>query len=42
MIVLGHERSEEWGMQFMQTWMSRDLDVPVHFVNAGEPFGYIH
>lgn len=42
MIVLGHERSEEWGMQFMQTWMRRDLDVPVHFVNAGEPFGYIH
>ena len=42
MIVLGHERSEEWGMQYMQSWLSQEVDVPVHFVNAGEPFGYLH
>lgn len=41
MIVLGHERSEEWGMQFMQSWLSREVCVPVYFVNAKEPFIYL-
>lgn len=41
MIVLGHERSEEWGMKQMQTWLSREVPVPVHFVDAKEPFGYL-
>ncbi len=41
MIVLGHERSEEWGMEYMQTWLSQKVPVPVSFVNAGEPFKYI-
>lgn len=41
MIVLGHERSEEWGMQFMQSWLSQEVSVPVYFVNAKEPFIYL-
>ena len=28
MIVLGHERSEEWGMQLMQSWLSQEVSVP--------------
>lgn len=40
MIVLGHERSEEWGMSFMADWLSQEVDVPVRFVNAREPFLY--
>ena len=41
MIVLGHERSEEWGMQLMQSWLSQEVSVPVYFVNAKEPFIYL-
>lgn len=41
MIVLGHERSEEWGMEYMQSWLCQEVPVPVFFVNAEEPFRYI-
>lgn len=41
MIVLGHERSEEWGMRFMQGWLAKEVSVPVYFVNAQEPFWYL-
>lgn len=42
-IVLGHERSEEPGMKFLGDWLSFLLpDLPVVFLDAGEPFCYFH
>jgi len=42
MLVLGHERSEESGMKYMAEWLVPMLkDVPVHFVDAKEPFEYL-
>lgn len=42
MIVIGHERSEEWGMKRMATWLKPLVgSIPVSFVNAGEPFSYV-
>lgn len=42
-VVLGHERSEEAGMKHLGTWMkSITGDIPVVFVDSGEPFGYFH
>ncbi len=41
MIVLGHERSEEWGMKHMCAWLKTLIPVPVHFVDAKEPFTYL-
>ena len=41
MIVLGHERSEEWGMRAMHSWLAKELSVPVTFVDAKEPFYYL-
>ena len=41
MIVLGHERTEEWGMKHMCSWLEELLTVPVHFVDAKEPFAYL-
>lgn len=41
MIVLGHERSEEWGMKHMAHWLGTMLNpLPVHFADAKEPFLY--
>jgi len=42
MLVLGHERSEEWGMKYLGSWM-RDItrDIEVQFIDAGEPFLYL-
>lgn len=42
MIVLGHERSEEAGMKHLVPVL-RPLvgDIPVTFINAGEPFAYL-
>ncbi len=42
MLVLGHERSEEWGMKHLGSWM-QDItgDIEVHFIDAGEPFQYL-
>lgn len=40
MLVAGHERTEEWGMEFMAEWLPEVLDntVSVTFVDAKEPF----
>ena len=39
MLVLGHERSEEWGMKHLPAWLkSITEDLPVTFVDAEEPF----
>ena len=41
-VILGHERSEEWGMKHLGTWMASITgDLPVVFVDAGEPFQYL-
>jgi putative NIF3 family GTP cyclohydrolase 1 type 2 len=42
LVILGHERSEGIGMDYMARWL-RPLvpQVPVAFVNAGEPFAYL-
>lgn len=42
MLVLGHERSEEWGMKYLTDWMESVSDgVPAVFLDAGEPFTYL-
>ncbi len=42
MIIVGHERSEGPGMKEMANWLQPLLgDIPVHFVEAGEPFTYL-
>ena len=43
MIVVGHERTEEWGMKHMADWLKPLVNgIPVTFVDAGEPFKYIY
>lgn len=40
-VILGHERSEEWGMKHLGDWMASIVrDIPVVFVDAGETFQY--
>ncbi|GGF70560.1 hypothetical protein GCM10010912_14690 [Paenibacillus albidus] len=42
MIVIGHERSEEWGMKYMAEWLKPLVGgLPVTFVDAKEPFIYL-
>lgn len=42
MIVVGHERSEEWGMKYMAEWLKPLVNgIPVSFVDAKEPFVYL-
>lgn len=42
MIVLGHERTEEAGMEFMAAWLpSLVNNISVHFIDAKEPFTYL-
>ena len=42
MLVLGHERSEEWGMKYLTSWVeSVTGGIPTVFLDAGEPFAYI-
>jgi len=42
MIVIGHERTEEWGMKYMAEWLKPLVDgIPVTFISAEEPFKYI-
>ncbi|WP_276357232.1 Nif3-like dinuclear metal center hexameric protein [Cohnella caldifontis] len=42
MIVVGHERTEEWGMKHMADWLRPLVGViPVAFVDAKEPFAYL-
>jgi Tfp pilus assembly ATPase PilU len=39
MIILGHAVSEEEGMHYCAQWLSTFIDeVPVYFVEAGDPF----
>ena len=44
MIMLGHFNSEEPGMKYMaDTWLPKIIrDIPVHFVQSGDAFQYIH
>jgi putative NIF3 family GTP cyclohydrolase 1 type 2 len=42
MIVVGHERTEEWGMKHMAEWLQPLVNsLPVTFVDAREPFLYL-
>ncbi|MHA7581437.1 Nif3-like dinuclear metal center hexameric protein [Paenibacillus vandeheii] len=42
MVVVGHERTEEWGMKHMAQWLQPLAgDIPVHFIDAREPFRYL-
>lgn len=42
MLVVGHERSEEWGMKHMADWLQALVgSIPVSFVDAKEPFQYL-
>ena len=39
MIILGHDMSEEWGMEECARWLKTFItEVPVEFMPAGEPF----
>ena len=42
MLILGHERSEEMGMEFLGEWL-RDIaeGIEIVFIDAKEPFRYI-
>ncbi len=44
LILLGHFNSEEPGMKFMaETWLPKVVGkIPVHFVQSGDGFQYIH
>lgn len=43
MLVLGHERTEEWGMKYMAEWLPNIVeDIPVTFIDAKEPFRYLY
>ncbi len=42
MLVLGHERSEEWGMKYLPEWLEPISEgIPAVFLDAGEPFSYL-
>ncbi|GGH58789.1 hypothetical protein GCM10008014_31780 [Paenibacillus silvae] len=42
MLIIGHERSEEWGMKHMADWLQPLVgEIPVHFLDAKEPFLYL-
>ncbi len=42
MIVLGHNRTEESGMKYLPDWLRGLLpEIPVSFIEAGEPFSYL-
>jgi putative NIF3 family GTP cyclohydrolase 1 type 2 len=40
MLILGHERTEEFGMKFLPSWLNDIIDVKCTFVDSSEPFGY--
>ena len=41
-LILGHERSEEWGMKHLVPWLHSVVgDLPVIFLDAGETFRYM-
>lgn len=42
LLIIGHERSEEWGMKYMAEWLKPLVpQLKVSFVNAKEPFEYL-
>ncbi len=42
MLMLGHERSEEWGMKYLPEWLTSISEgIPAVFLDAGEPFSYL-
>ena len=42
LIIIGHERTEEWGMKHMATWLAPLVPgVTVSFLDAKEPFWYV-
>jgi putative NIF3 family GTP cyclohydrolase 1 type 2 len=42
MIILGHNRTEEVGMKYLPGWLRTMIsEMPVWFVEAGEPFTYL-
>ena len=42
LLIIGHERSEEWGMKHMAEWLAPLVPgTPVTFVDAREPFKYL-
>lgn len=42
MIVVGHERTEEWGMKYLAEWLIPFVSgLPVKFVDTREPFVYL-
>ena len=40
LIIIGHERSEEWGMKHMTGWLADLTQTPVTFVDAKDPYIY--
>ena len=41
-LILGHERTEEWGMKHMAQWLKPLVGgIPVTFIDAKEPFRYL-
>jgi len=40
-LILGHEKSEECGMEHMASWLSQLIPQPVIFLDSGEPFVYM-
>jgi putative NIF3 family GTP cyclohydrolase 1 type 2 len=42
MLILGHEKSEEMGIEYLGGWL-KDItgNIPIHFVDSGEPFHYL-
>jgi len=42
MLIIGHERSEAWGMKYMAKWLKPLVDgLPTTFLDAKEPFLYL-
>jgi len=40
LIIIGHKRSEEWGMKHMTGWLAKLTQTPVTFVDAKDPYIY--
>lgn len=42
LIILGHNRTEEVGMDYLTEWLATLMpDIPIWFSEAGEPFSYL-
>ncbi|HEY8363159.1 MAG TPA: Nif3-like dinuclear metal center hexameric protein [Tissierellaceae bacterium] len=42
LLILGHERTEEFGMKYLAEWLKPLVDdIPVYFIDSKEPFSYI-